>query len=255
MSSTFHKLSFINPQGHLLDARLDMPVSGVPKAYAIYAPCFTCTKEIHIAHRISQFLASQNIAVLRFDFTGLGNSQGSFADSNFSSNIADIKAAAQFLEDNYQAPQIIIGHSLGGTAALAATQQLDTIRAVVTLNSPYHPRHVMHHFETERIKILTQGESDISVDGRTFQLKKQFLDDLKNYDMADILPNLKAALLIMHAPEDKIVNIQNAGAIFATAKHPKSFISLDQTDHLISRLEDAHYVANLIYQWVLRYLK
>ncbi|MGI4851747.1 MAG: alpha/beta hydrolase family protein [Janthinobacterium lividum] len=244
----------MNSKGYVLDARLDVP-QGSPKAYAIYVHCFTCTKEIHIAHRISLFLTNHQIAVLRFDFTGLGGSQGNFAESNFTSNVDDIKSAAQFLRENYQPAQLIIGHSLGGTAALVATQQLNEIRAVVTLNSPYHPSHVMHHFEAEKMKILNEGQSDISVDGRTFQLKKQFLDDLKSYDMTSILPHLNAALLIMHAPEDDIVSIQNASSIFAMAKHPKSFICLDQTDHLISRLDNAQYVANLIYQWVFKYLE
>ncbi len=249
------KISFLNLQGHRLEGRLDLPTTNPPKAYALYAHCFTCTKEIHIAHRLSNLLATQNIAVLRFDFTGLGESEGDFASSNFTTNVEDIKAAALFLRQNYQPAQLIIGHSLGGTAALVATSQLDEIQGVVTLNSPYRPVHVMHHFESEKTRILNTGISDISIDGRTFQIKKQFLDDLEKYNMTEILPNLKAALLIMHAPEDKIVNIYNAGSLFALAKHPKSFISLDQADHLISKGEDARYIASLIYPWVLKYLK
>ena len=254
MSSLSHKLSIPNRQGYLLDARLDMPVKGAPKAYVIYAPCFTCIKEIHLAHRISLWLAHHHMAVLRFDFTGLGKSQGQFADANFTSNVDDIKSAAQFLQAHYEPAKLIIGHSLGGTAALVATQQLDEIRAVVTLNSPHQPSHVMHHFEQEKITIINRSESDISVDGRTFRLKRQFLDDLKNYDMDDILPKLRAALLIMHAPNDLVVGIENATSIFAAAKHPKSFMSLDQANHLISHPKDGQYVADLIYHWVLRYL-
>ncbi len=251
-----YKTEIIKFQGHhgvTLDGRLDLPP--YPRAFAIFAHCFTCSKEFHATKRISQALAGMGIAVLRFDFAGLGSSSGDFSATNFATNVEDILEAARFLTDIYEAPQLLMGHSLGGAAALVACSRLGSIKAVVTLNSPCHPHHVTHHFKEKREEILWKGEADISIAGRTFKIQQHFFDELEKYNMDDILRNLNAALLVLHSPLDETVHIKNAAYIFDQARHPKSFVSLDQIDHLITKPEDATYIAGLINAWASHYLK
>ncbi len=250
-----YKTEIVKFQGHqgvTLDGRLDLPP--YPKAFAIFAHCFTCSKDFHATKRISQALADMGIAVLRFDFAGLGSSSGDFSATNFTTNVEDILGAARFLEDTYEAPQLLMGHSLGGAAALVACSRLEAVKAVVTLNSPCHPHHVTHHFKEKKDEILWRGEADISIAGRTFKIQQHFFDELEKYNMDDILRNLDAALLVLHSPLDETVHIKNAAYIFDQARHPKSFISLDQIDHLITKPEDATYIAEMIHAWVSRYL-
>jgi putative redox protein len=240
-------------QGHELAARLEMP-AGAPRAYAVFAHCFTCSKESKAAVYIGQALAARGIAVLRFDFTGLGASGGDFADSNFSSNIDDVVCAANYLRDNHSAPQILIGHSLGGTAVLAAAGRIPDALAVATIGSPYDPQHV-EHLLTNKEDLLTKGEATVDIGGRPFHLRRQFLDDLERHDPSKSIGGLSKALLILHSPQDAIVPIDNAAKIFVAAKHPKSFVSLDGADHLLTNPRDAAYAAEVLAAWSSRYLR
>ncbi|MDB5866175.1 MAG: OsmC-like protein [Betaproteobacteria bacterium] len=240
-------------QGHELAARLEMP-AGAPRAYAVFAHCFTCSKESKAAVYIGQALAARGIAVLRFDFTGLGASGGDFADSNFSSNIDDVVCAANYLRDNHSAPQILIGHSLGGTAVLAAAGRIPDALAVATIGSPYDPQHVEHLLKNKE-DLLTKGEATVDIGGRPFHLRRQFLDDLERHDPSTSIGGLRKALLILHSPQDAIVPIDNAAKIFVAAKHPKSFVSLDGADHLLTNPRDAAYAAEVLAAWSSRYLR
>lgn len=253
MAGKIRKLEFIGASGARLAARLDFP-PGPVKAYALFAHCFTCSKDVFAASRIAGELAAQGIAVLRFDFTGLGASEGEFASTNFSSNIDDLVAAADYLRDNFSAPQILIGHSLGGAAVLAAAGRIAEVRAVVTIGAPADAAHVIDNFAADLEKIETTGEATVSLAGRSFTIQKQFLDDLRGHGLEDHIAKLKHPLMVMHAPLDAIVGIENAGRIFAAAKHPKSFISLDTADHLLSKRGDAIYAANIIAAWVVRFI-
>ena len=255
MPSKRESLKFTGSDGQELAARLQLPLSGKAKAYAIFAHCFSCGKDVVAANRISEALADLGIAVLRFDFTGLGQSKGDFADTNFSTNLDDLEAAADFLRSNYQAPALLIGHSLGGAAVLAVAHKMPEVNAVVTIGAPAEPSHVAHLFDNVRDRIEEAGEAEISLGGsRPLRIKKQFLSDLEKYDAKSSIPKLKRALLVMHAPLDTIVGIENAGQIFGAAKHPKSFISLDGADHLLTRREDAAYAAEVIAGWASKYL-
>ena len=255
MPSKRESLKFTGSDGQELAARLQLPLSGKAKAYAIFAHCFSCGKDVVAANRISEALADLGIAVLRFDFTGLGQSKGDFADTNFSTNLDDLEAAADFLRSNYQAPALLIGHSLGGAAVLAVAHKMPEVNAVVTIGAPAEPAHVSHLFDNVTNQIESSGEAEISLGGsRPLRIKKQFLRDLEKYDAKSAIPKLKRALLVMHAPLDTIVGIENAGQIFGAAKHPKSFISLDGADHLLTRREDAAYAAEVIAGWASKYL-
>ncbi|KTF12521.1 bifunctional alpha/beta hydrolase/OsmC family protein [Pseudoalteromonas carrageenovora] len=236
-----------------LAGQLERP-SGDIKFYALFAHCFTCGKDIAAATRISRALTLQGIAVLRFDFTGLGNSDGDFANSNFSSNIQDLVAAADHLRKNFEAPQLLIGHSLGGAAVLAAAEHIPEISAITTIGAPSDAQHVAHNFEAHLDEINAAGEAKVSLAGREFTIKKQFVDDIAKYDRSHI-SKLKRALLVMHSPVDATVNISEAEKIYASAKHPKSFISLDSADHLLSNKNDADYAATIIANWANRYVK
>jgi uncharacterized OsmC-like protein/alpha-beta hydrolase superfamily lysophospholipase len=236
-----------------LAARLDMPESA-PLAYAIFAHCFTCSKDVFAASRISEALASQGIAVLRFDFTGLGASGGDFANTNFSSNVEDLKLAAAYLREHYEAPQILIGHSLGGAAVLAVAGDIPEARAVATINAPADAGHVVHSFGMSVADIERDGEAEVTLAGRKFNIRKDFLDDVRGQKLADKISTMRRALLVFHAPGDTIVGIANAAEIFTAAKHPKSFISLDGADHLLTRRADALYVASVLGSWAARYL-
>ncbi len=235
-----------------LSGQLELPSSEV-KFFALFAHCFTCGKDIAAASRISKSLKQQGIAVLRFDFTGLGNSDGDFANSNFSSNIQDLIAAADHLRNVYKAPQLLIGHSLGGAAVLAAAQFIPEAAALVTIGAPSDAKHVAHNFSAHLDEIKQNGKATVSLAGREFTIKKQFLDDIEQYDKHHI-GKLKQALLVMHSPVDTTVNISEAEKIYMAAKHPKSFISLDGADHLLSNKQDASYVANVISSWADRYV-
>jgi putative redox protein len=248
------KVEFTGSQGDRLAARLELPVAGKPRAYALFAHCFTCTKDIFAAQRIAAGLAEAGIAVLRFDFTGLGHSEGEFANTNFSSNVGDLVKAADFLRESYEAPKIVIGHSLGGAAVLAAAPQVPEAVAVATIGAPAEPAHVQHLFQAARPEIEAKGEAEVLLAGRPFRIQKQFLDDIEGQRLAETVGTMKKALLVFHGPRDETVGIENAGKIFVAAKHPKSFISLDDADHLLSRRSDAIYVATVLAAWATRYL-
>lgn len=248
------RLFFYNPTGERLAARLELPVDGKALAYALFAHCFTCTKNLRAIHHISDALTRRGIGVLRFDFTGLGESEGDFADTNFSSNVADLVAAAQFMADQYQAPKILIGHSLGGAAVLQAAASLAEVVAVATIGAPADTGHVTRLLASKREEIEKHGEAEVLLAGRPFKIKQQFLEDLEATSMKRAIAGLKKALLILHAPLDNTVAIDNAGVIFQAAKHPKSFISLDKADHLLSRSEDSRYAGAVISAWAEKYL-
>jgi len=250
------KLEFENAAGETLAGLLETPPENVATArYALFAHCFTCGKDIAAASRISRALAARGIAVLRFDFTGLGNSDGDFANSNFSSNVQDLLAAAAKLESDYAAPQLLIGHSLGGAAVLSAAQQIESIRAVATIGSPATAKHVEHLFQAGADLIAAQGEASIGIGGRQFLIKKQMLDDIDRYNSTAGIKNLNAALIVFHSPIDNIVSIDQAAEIYQAARHPKSFISLDDADHLLSKAKDANYVGATLAAWANRYLE
>jgi uncharacterized OsmC-like protein/alpha/beta superfamily hydrolase len=244
---------FPNARGEKLAARLDKPV-GQPVAYALFAHCFTCGKDVLAAKRIAEGLTMRGIAVLRFDFTGLGASEGEFANTHFSSNVGDLVAAANHLREMYRAPAILIGHSLGGAAVLAAASQIPEARAVATIAAPADPAHVTDLFKEHVADIHAKGEVEVALAGRPFRIRKEFLDDVAEQKLHQCLANLRKALLVLHSPTDDLVGIENASAIFTAAKHPKSFISLSGADHLLSKRADAVYVAEVIAAWSERYL-
>ena len=249
------KFEFDNANGETLAGLLELPEQDeAVQAFALFAHCFTCGKDIAAASRISRALAARGIAVLRFDFTGLGNSDGDFSNTNFSSNVDDLLHAAGALEAEFQAPQLLIGHSLGGAAVLAAARQLNSIRAVATIGAPATAQHVSHLFEARSDEIRREGEAVVKLGVREFAIRRQFLDDIDRYSKTDEIRNLGAALLVMHSPIDSIVSIDEAAGIYTAAKHPKSFVSLDQADHLLSRADDAEYAAGIIAAWSGRYL-
>ena len=247
------KLDFTNRRGLTLAARIDRPGNGPAIAHALFAHCFTCGKDIAAASRISRALARRGIAVLRFDFTGLGNSDGDFANTNFSSNVTDLLAAAQALEQQYRPPSLLIGHSLGGAAVLAAAPQLPSVEAVVTIGAPATAAHVKHLFSSAHTELQEVGEAEVRIGNRSFQIKRQLLDDLDNYGDASHLRQLGRALLVFHSPVDQIVSVDEAARIYQAARHPKSFISLDNADHLLSNRDDVEYVAETLVAWASRY--
>ncbi|MGO4327667.1 alpha/beta fold hydrolase [Cupriavidus sp. 2TAF22] len=247
------RLQFPGSDGQQLAARLDLP-AGPVRAFALFAHCFTCGKDVLAATRIAQALTAHGIGVLRFDFTGLGGSGGDFANTNFSSNVADLLAAADYLRQQHRAPALLIGHSLGGAAVLAAAQGIPEAKAVVTIAAPSDPGHVVGLFGEHAARIEADGEAEVQLAGRPFRIKRQFIEDVGEQKLLDSVARLRRALLVMHAPQDDTVGIDNATQIFIAAKHPKSFVSLDRADHLLTRKEDAVYVANTIAAWSQRYL-
>ena len=250
----FKNLEFKNKDGQTLSARLDLPVDGKPIAYALFAHCFTCSKNIKAIAHISRALTREGLAVLRFDFTGLGESEGDFGNTNFSSNVDDLIVAADFLKSNYLAPEILIGHSFGGAAVLQAAGRIPSSKAVASIAAPSDPQHVTRVLGSATASIQNQGQADVTLGGRTFTLKKQFLDDLDFVNMADTLKNLDRALLVLHSPIDETVGIENAAQIFQAARHPKSFISLDTADHLLTNSEDSLYAGSVIAAWAMKYV-
>ena len=247
------RIEFPGHSGGRLSARLDMP-DGPHVATALFAHCFTCGKDIPAARRIAARLAALGIAVLRFDFTGLGHSEGEFANTSFSSNVEDLLAAHRHLASKDMTPSLIIGHSLGGAAVLKAAAALDSIKAVVTIGAPFDPGHVVHNFTDAIPEIEAKGVAEVKLAGRPFKIGKDFLTDVAEAELTSAVGQLNAALLVLHAPRDEIVGIENAGAIFGAAKHPKSFVTLDGADHLVSAAADAEYVAGVIATWSERYL-
>ena len=247
------RFQFTGWEGQQLAAALDKP-EGEIRAYALFAHCFTCGKDGLAAKRIAVALSAKGIAVLRFDFTGLGSSEGDFANSTFSSNVADLVRAADHLRKAYKAPALLIGHSLGGAAVLAAAHEIPDARAVVTIAAPSDPTHVTGHFADTIEKIRRDGQAEVSLAGRPFTIKREFLDDVAEHNLMGHIAGLHRALLVMHAPTDDTVGIDNATRIFVAAKHPKSFISLAGADHLLSNRQDALYVADVIAAWAARYL-
>ncbi|WP_343562547.1 bifunctional alpha/beta hydrolase/OsmC family protein [Kiloniella sp. b19] len=248
------KLTFTGHGGEQLAGALEKPVQGKPRGYALFAHCFSCGKDIAAASRISKALVDQGFAVLRFDFTGLGDSEGDFGNTNFTTNVQDLVAAAGVLKDSYEPAMLLIGHSLGGAAVLAASGYLPDVRAVVTIGAPASPDHVLHHLEKEMAAIEEQGSAPVKLGPRTFNIRKQFLDDISSHSLKTKIRTMNKALLVFHSPHDTTVNIDEARKIFKAASHPKSFVSLDNADHLLTRKADANYVANTIAAWAERYL-
>ncbi|HLW27798.1 MAG TPA: bifunctional alpha/beta hydrolase/OsmC family protein [Kiloniellales bacterium] len=253
MNQRATRFEFPGSQGSLLSGRLDRP-SGEIRAHALLAHCFTCGKDIKGARELARALAAQGIAVLRFDFTGLGHSEGEFANSNFASNVEDLVAAANYLREQQAAPTLLIGHSLGGAAVLAAAAQIPEVKAVVTIGAPSEPAQLTRHFTHAREEIDARGSAEVAIGGRFFPISKAFVDELESHRLEEAIGGLRRALLVMHAPLDEVVSIDNATRIFVAAKHPKSFVSLDDADHLLSREADARYAASVAAAWAARYL-
>ncbi|MBW6509839.1 MAG: alpha/beta hydrolase [Desulfuromonadales bacterium] len=249
------QISFTNPDsGHQLAGIIDLPEKAQPRGWALFAHCFTCGKNLKSTRHISRALTRQQMGVLRFDFTGLGDSQGDFASSHLSSNIGDLVAAANWLKQNAQGPDILIGHSFGGAAVLQATSLIPAVRAVVTIAAPFDPKHVTHLLNTAMKEIKEKGSARVDIAGRSFTLGKEFVADLATHKSEERIRKLGRPLLVLHSPGDPVVDIDNARLIFQAARHPKSFISLDHTDHLLSKEADALYVGELIACWASRYL-
>ncbi|MFG0295678.1 MAG: alpha/beta fold hydrolase [Maioricimonas sp. JB045] len=247
------QFQFPNSRGETLSGRLELP-TGSPRAYAIFAHCFTCSKNVHAASRISRALSQRGLAVLRFDFTGLGNSEGDFANTNFSSNVEDLVAAAQALQREHRAPSLLIGHSLGGAAVLAAARRIPHVAAVATIGAPSEPAHVVGLFRDQVPQIEADGLAHVRLGGREFTLTRQFLDDVSQTSLQNDVAELKKPLMLFHSPIDNVVGIENARTIYQAAKHPKSFVSLDQADHLLTNPRDAEFVADTLCAWVSRYI-
>jgi uncharacterized OsmC-like protein/alpha/beta superfamily hydrolase len=253
VSSRSEKVTFQGSQGDVLAARLDYP-HGEPRALALFAHCFTCSKDLFAASRIASELTARGFAVFRFDFTGLGMSEGEFANTNFSSNVQDLIAAADFLRERGVPPDLLIGHSLGGAAVLAAAGSIPETKAVATIGAPADAAHVAHNFAAQVDEIRKTGEATVTLAGREFTIKKQFLEDVEGVKLHDRIAAMRKPLLIFHAPTDAVVGLENATAIFTAAKHPKSFVALPGADHLLSKREDAAYVAEVLSAWASRYI-
>lgn len=249
-----NKVFFKNGKEEQLVGFLDLPIDQKPHNYLLFAHCFTCTKNLIAVGNISRALTQAGFGVLRFDFTGLGESEGDFADTNFSGNVEDLEVAANFLKQNYQAPTLIIGHSLGGAAALLAASRIDFIKAVVTIAAPSEPDHVKHLFQDSLEEIEKNGKAKVLLEGRPFTIRKNFVDDLLNYTLLEEVRKMRKSLLIFHSPQDKTVDIINAEHIYKAAFHPKSFVSLDGADHLLTNKNDSQYVGKVIAEWAGRYL-
>lgn len=252
MSEATTRTEFQGSQGKLA-AALDLP-TGKPRAFALFAHCFSCSKEIRAAREIAHALCAEGFAVLRFDFTGLGASEGDFANTNFSSNVGDLVKAADYLRAKREAPKILIGHSLGGAAAIVAAGAIPEVKGVAVIGAPAEAAHVLAHIRQARAEIEEKGEAEVRLAGRPFTIRKQFIEDLERSRVIEVASALKKPLLILHSPLDQTVGVDNAAKIFAAAKHPKSFVSLDTADHLLTNPADAHYAATVIAAWAGRYL-
>ena len=248
------KVTFINNDGLELTGRLELPVHQHPHNYVIFAHCFTCNKNLSAVKNISRALTSNGFGVLRFDFTGLGESDGDFADTNFSGNVEDLISASNFLKTNYKAPTLLIGHSLGGAAAIFAGSKIESIKAIATIGAPSNPKHVQHLLHNSVEDIKATGMASVNIGGRSFTIKKQFLDDIEAQSLPEVAKNLRKALLVMHSPQDTTVGINNAEEIYVAAHHPKSFVSINGADHLLMNPEDSKYVGHVIANWAQRYV-
>ncbi len=248
------KVKFKNADGQELAAKLELPAQGEVHTYAVFAHCFTCNKNLNAIRHIVSSMTEAGFGVLSFDFTGLGESHGEFADTNFSSNVSDIVSAAEFLKQNHQAPALLVGHSLGGAAVLMAAGMIDSVKAIATIGAPANPEHVQHLIASSVETIQKEGRAEVNIGGRSFTIKKQFVDDLKKHTIASTLKDLRKSLLILHSPQDATVGIENAASIYTAAHHPKSFISLDGADHLMSNKADSIYAGKMIASWAERYL-
>ena len=252
MTQETRKVEFSGAGGERLAGALELP-AGRPRAYALFAHCFSCSKDIRAAREISRALAREGFAVLRFDFTGLGSSEGDFANTNFSSNVDDLVSAADFLRADYAAPCLLIGHSLGGAAVIVAADRIPETKGVVTIGAPSSADHILTHIEEHVETIEQAGQATVDLGGRPFTLRRQLLEDLADQNVLEHAKRLKKPLLIMHAPRDQTVGIDNAAELFMAARHPKSFISLDRADHLISDPADAHFAAGMLAAWAERF--
>ncbi|PHR46944.1 MAG: osmotically inducible protein C [Fluviicola sp.] len=248
------KIDFKNKQGNTISGRLDFPRDQKPLAYVLFAHCFTCNKNLIPVTNISRQLTEKGFAVFRFDFTGLGESEGDFEDTNFSSNIEDLLCAADFMEKEHEAPSLIVGHSLGGAAVIYAASKLESVQAVATIAAPSSPGHVKNLFKEDIEQIKEDGTAEVTISGRSFNINKQFIEDISGKNMHTILENMRKPLLILHSPQDNTVGVDNAAEIYKHAMHPKSFISLDGADHLLSDKKDSAYAGNVIATWSIRYL-
>ncbi|MEO0897357.1 MAG: bifunctional alpha/beta hydrolase/OsmC family protein [Bacteroidota bacterium] len=248
------RLTFPNRNQLQLSASLDLPLGEKPKAFAIFAHCFTCGKNLRAERNISRSLTQNGFGVLRFDFAGIGESEGEFYDTNFSTNVADLLDAAAFLADQYMPPSLLVGHSLGGAAVILAGSQIDSVQAIATVGAPSEPEHVRHLFAAIEDRIRSEGEGEIKIGGKLVTIQKHFLEDIESISLKDIIKNMRKALLIMHSPQDNIVGINNASEIYLSAWHPKSFMTLDGADHLLSAKNDSLYAGQVIASWVTRYI-
>lgn len=248
------RITFKNRKNLALSAKLHYPLEEKPRYFAIFAHCFTCSKNFSAVNTISNTLSGLGVAVLSFDFTGLGSSEGEFEDTAFSSNVSDLLDAAAYLEAQFEAPQLLIGHSLGGAAVIFAANELEKIKAVVTIAAPADPAHVKHLFQESLENIQKIGFAEVNIGGRSFRLKKEFIDDLEQKNLPQILSKMRKSFLFMHSPQDSVVDVSNAAELFSAAFHPKSFISLDGADHLLGDKEDSQYVGEVISSWSKRYL-
>ncbi len=249
------KVSFLNSEKQTLSGRLELPTEQAAHNFAIFAHCFTCNKNLSAVRNISRALTNNGFGVLRFDFTGLGESDGDFEDTNFSGNVEDILSAARFLEENYAAPTLIIGHSLGGAASIFAASEINSIKAVATVGAPSNPKHVTHLLDSSIDQIKDTGLAVVKLSGRDFTIKKQFIDDLETKSLPEVAKKLRKAVLVMHSPQDTIVGVKNAEEIYISAHHPKSFVSLDGADHMLSKKEDSIYAGEIISEWAKRYIE
>ena len=247
-------LDFTNRHGFVLSARMDPPSGDDGEAHALFAHCFTCGKDIKAAYHIARALNREGIGVFRFDFTGLGDSQGHFADTNFSSNVTDLIDAAHFMESQNMPPRLLIGHSLGGAAVVQAANAIPSAKAVVVIAAPSDPAHLARHLESIREPIYREGKADITIADRKLTIKQQFLDDIAQADLDTALKKMNGALLILHSPSDTMVHIDHAARLYRSARHPKSFVSLDTADHLLSDPQDSRYAGGIIAAWSRRYL-
>lgn len=253
MAVRTESVNFTGALGDTLAARIDRP-TGPTRGYALFAHCFTCSKDLAAARHIATGLAERGIAVLRFDFTGLGHSEGEFANTTFASNVEDLVAAADFMRRELRAPTILVGHSLGGAAVLAAAGRIEEVKGVATIGAPADPLHVLHNFKGDVEAIERDGEAEVELGGRPFRIRRSFVENLRDHRLTDMVSNLRKDLLIFHAPLDETVGISNATEIFVAAKHPKSFVSLDKADHLLTRRADSAYVASVLAGWAERFL-
>lgn len=247
------KLEIVNKKGLKLQAYLELPANQRPNYYAVFAHCFSCNSTFGAVKNITRELTKHGFGIVRFDFTGLGKSEGEFADSHFSANVDDLIAVSDFMEENYEAPSLLIGHSLGGAAVIVAASQLEAIKAVATIGAPATVEHVTQHFSHRLDEVKTKGEVEVNIGGRPFKINQEFVEDFSKTDLPSITEKLRKPILILHSPLDAIVNIENAQQLYLKAKHPKSFVSLDRADHLLTNTSDSRYVGNMIGSWVQRY--